>query len=109
MSCSISPKLLLPFVACVALVACNGERHAVEPTPTAVEVTPTATPIAVPAAFQPLYDELQTRLEAAQAEFAGRAGPGQAPSLVLEFALRQRKSRRRPSPAGYAGDNHPLP
>ncbi|HUS82763.1 MAG TPA: hypothetical protein VM013_05850 [Dehalococcoidia bacterium] len=84
---SISPKLLLPFLAGVVLIACNSERHDPDgaQTPAAIDVTPTPTPVAVPAAFQPLYDELQTRLEAAHTEFAARPGPGESPSLVLEL------------------------
>jgi hypothetical protein len=41
----------------------------------------------VPAAFRPLYDELRTRLEAAQAEFSGRAASDRPPSLVLELLV----------------------
>ena len=84
---STLPKLLLPLLAGVALIACISEQHSsnIEPTPAAAEMTATPTPIEVPPAFQPLYDELQTRLQAAQAEFAARPGPGGPPSLVLEL------------------------
>lgn len=86
---SISPRLLFLLLAGVALIACSSERHnsGSEQTPAATQMTPTPTPIAVPAAFQPLYDELQTRLMAAQAEFAARPGQGGSPSLVLELLV----------------------
>jgi hypothetical protein len=84
---SISPKLLLPLLAGVALIACSGGRHASDggQTPAATEIAPTMTPVEVPAAFRPLYDELQTRLDAAQDEFSSRAPSGKQPSLVVEL------------------------
>jgi hypothetical protein len=48
---------------------------------------PTTTPIEVPAAFQPLYQELQARLEAARSDFAARVAPGGPPSLVIELLV----------------------
>jgi hypothetical protein len=83
----ISPRLLLPLLAGVALVVCGGGRHISggEETQTGLDVTPTAVP--VPATFQPLYDELETRLNAAKAEFAARPTAGEEPSLVLELLV----------------------
>ena len=87
MGCSIIPKVSLLLVAGAVLIACSGETQAPggTATSTATEIAPTPTPIEVPAAFRPLYDELQTRLEAAQAEFSDRAASGRTPSLVLEL------------------------
>jgi hypothetical protein len=79
--------LLFPAIVGVVLLACASDQQGpdVEPTATATQSTPSFTPVGVPAAFQPLYDELQTRLQAAQSDFAARPAAGSPPSLVLEL------------------------
>jgi hypothetical protein len=88
MGCPISPKLLPLLFAGAVLVACSGEQQGSNGAQTpAAEMTPMPTPIPVPAAFHPLYDELQTRLEAAQSYFAARPDAGGQPGLVLELLV----------------------
>lgn len=75
------------MVALGALPAACSDGQQVPGTPSAAGIVPTSTsiPVTVPAGFQPLYEELQARLQAGQAEFAGRAASGRPPSLVLEL------------------------
>ena len=77
--------MLLPLLlACLLLGGCGGQ-HVEEQTPAATATQITPTPVSVPVAFQPLYGELQSLLETAQAEFASQDKQGQPPSLVVEL------------------------